>query len=105
MNSRDFYQIIHGYDVEHYLQPEGVRKCQIFVKLTESLTDVLLVEYTNGKRRRVNGQYLFTDKQNALKWVDEQKALMVNDLTFQISQLNHQLENVHRQYSRILIEN
>jgi hypothetical protein len=105
MNSRDYYQILHGYDVELYLGPEGIRKCQIFVKLTESLTDVLVVEYTNGTRRKVAGQYLFTSKEDVLKWVDEQKTLKINDIAFAIQQLTADLENIHKQYSRILIEN
>ena len=92
-----------GWDTENYLT-DGVRYCAIFVKLTESLNDALLVQYTNGTKRRVAGMYLFTDKEQALAWVEEKKLSELNAVDNQIYQLQIAKEKIYQIYSGIIFE-
>ena len=97
MNSRDYYKILSGWDVEFHLT-EGIRYCAIFIKSTESIADDLLVQYTNGTKRRVAGMYLFTEKTLALAYVEEQKKKEIDSISIKIQQLESQKESVYRKY-------
>lgn len=97
MNSRDFYRVLYGWDTEFYLT-DGIRYCAIFVKLTESLADDLLVQYINGTRRRVAGMFLFTDQTLALAYVEEQKQKEIAALNSKIKELEDQKEAVYKKY-------
>lgn len=103
MNSRDYYRILHGWDTENYLT-DGVRYCAIFVKLTESLSDNLLVQYKNGTKRRVAGMFLFTDLDLALAWVEARKQAEINDLDSKIYQLQIAKEKVYQKYAGVIVE-
>lgn len=97
MNSRSYFRILYGWDVEFYLTT-GIRYCAIFIKLTESLADELLVQYVNGTRRRVAGMFLFTDQALALAYVEEQKQKEIAALNFKIKELEDQKEAVYKKY-------
>jgi hypothetical protein len=97
MNSKDYYRILYGWDVEFYLT-SGIRYCAIFIKLTESLSDNLLVKYVNGTHRRVAGMYLFTDQSLALAYVEEQKQKEIAALNSKIQELKDQKEAVYKKY-------
>ena len=104
MNSRDFYRILYGWDTENYLT-EGVKYCAIFVKLTESLNDNLLVQYSNGTKRRVAGMFLFTDLEDALEWITNKKQSEIDEIDSKIYQLNVSKEKIEQKYSGIVVEN
>ena len=104
MNSRSFFRILYGWDVENYLT-EGLRYCAIFVKLTESLNDNLLVQYSNGTKRRVAGMFLFTSLDDALTWVSLRKQSEIDDIDSKIYQLNVSKEKIEQKYSGIVVEN
>lgn len=97
MISLDFYKILFGWDVEHFLT-KGIRYCVIYIKNTESLSDDLLVKYSDTTKRRVAGMYLFTDKTLALAYVDEQKRKELLDFEFKIKELEAQKELVYKKY-------
>ena len=103
MNSLDYYKILTGWDVENYLT-EGIRYCAIYVKLTESFDDDLLVQYVNGTRRRVAGMYLFTDKSLALAWVEDRRLKEISAINAQIAELFNQIDNVNYAYAQVTIE-
>lgn len=103
MNSRDYYNILHGWDVENYLT-DGIRYCAIFIKLTEGLTDDLLVQYTNGTKRRVAGMFLFTDKQLALDWVAGRQAKEIEALQTQIKEMADAIDRVNQVYAGVICE-
>lgn len=97
LNSRDFYRIIYGWDAEFYLTA-GIRYCAIFIKNTESLSDDLLVQYSDGRKRRVAGMYLFLDKPLALAYVEEQKGKELTAIDVMIKELQDQKEAVYKKY-------
>lgn len=103
MNSRDYYRILYGWDVEKYLT-DGIRYCAIFVKLTESLSDNLLVQYGNGTKRRVAGMFLFTNLDDAVAWVHQRKQAEIDAIDSQIYQLNVAKEKVYQTYAGVNIE-
>ena len=103
MNSRDYYRILYGWDTENYLT-DGVKYCAIFVKLTESLADNLLVQYKNGTKRRVAGMFLFTDLDQALAWVDARKQAEINEIDNKIYQLQVAKEKVYQKYAGVVVE-
>lgn len=103
MNSRSYYRILYGWDVENYLI-DGVRYCAIFVKLTESLADALLVQYADGTKRRVAGMFLFTDLDQAKAWVEERKKMEINDIENRIYQLRVSKDEVHQTYANVRFE-
>ena len=103
MDSRSYYRILYGWDVENYLT-DGVKYCAIFVKLTESMSDALVVQYKNGTKRRVAGMFLFTDLDQALEWIESRKQLEINSLDNQIYQLGVAKEKVYQKYAGIIIE-
>ena len=104
MNSRSFFRILYGWDTENYLT-EGLRYCAIFVKLTESLNDNLLVQYSNGTKRRVAGMFLFTDLDDALEWITNKKQSEIDEIDSKIYQLNNSKEKIEQKYSGIVVEN
>jgi hypothetical protein len=103
MNSRDYYRILYGWDVENYLT-DGIRYCAIFVKLTESLNDNLLVQYGNGTKRRVAGMFLFTDLDDAVAWVHQRKQAEIAAIDSQIYQLNVTKDKIYQTYAGVNIE-
>lgn len=103
MNSRDFYRILHGWDVENYLT-EGLKYCAIFIKNTESLSDDLLVQYSNGIKRRVAGMFLFTNLDDAVEWMQKRKQAEIDVIDNQIYQLNAEKEKIYQSYANISIE-
>jgi hypothetical protein len=103
MNSRDYYRILYGWDVENYLT-DGIRYCAIFVKLTESLNDSLLVQYGNGTKRRVAGMFLFTDLDDATAWVNQRKQAEIDAIDSQIYQLNVAKDKIYQAYAGVNIE-
>ena len=98
MNSRSFFRILYGWDVENYLT-EGLKYCAIFVKLTESLNDNLLVQYSNGTKRRVAGMFLFTDLNDALIWIERRKRDEIDEIDSKIYHLNVSKEKIEQKYS------
>lgn len=89
--------------MEKYLT-DGIRYCAIFVKLTESMNDDLLVQYGNGTKRRVAGMFLFTDLDDATAWVHQRKQAEIDALDSQIYQLNVAKDKVYQTYAGINIE-
>ena len=104
MDSRSYYRILYGWDVENYLIEKKIRYCAIFVKLTESLSDNLLVQYKNGIKRRVAGMFLFTDLDQALAWVESRRQSEINDLDNKIYQLQVAKEKVYQKYTGVVVE-
>jgi hypothetical protein len=82
----------------------GIRYCAIFVKLTESLTDRLVVQYTNGTKRSVAGMFLFTDQALALAWLEDQKQKELSALNIKITEINAQIEDVYKRYLNVPME-
>lgn len=103
MDSRSYFRILYGWDVENYLT-EGIRYCAIYIKLTESLSDNLLIQYGNGIRRRVAGMFLFTDLDDAIAWVHERKQSEIDAIDSQIYRLNAAKETIYQTYANINIE-
>lgn len=103
MNSRDFYRILTGWDVENYLTV-GIRYCAIFIKNTESLEDDLLIQYEDGTRRRVAGAFLFTNKDLALAWVSNKQAEEISAIQSQITDLMSKIDDVNYAYGQVTIE-
>lgn len=103
MNPLDYYKILIAYCAEDPLG-EGIRKCQVFVRNIDSLTDNLLVEFLNGKRRWVNGIYLFSTKALALEYVEslKQNALLV--LNTSLKEIQKEISTTIDMYSNIRIE-
>jgi hypothetical protein len=99
----EFYQLLHGWDTELYLT-EGVRYCQIFVKLTESLTDQLLVQYTTGVRRKVLGMYLFTDLDLAKAYVEKMRQMEMSEIYVKIRELENDLDKILETYLSVNYE-
>jgi uncharacterized small protein (DUF1192 family) len=97
MVSRDFYRILYGWDTHDYLT-HGIRYCAIFIKNTESLSDDLLVQYTDGSKARRPGRVLFTDKTLALAYVEEIKQREIAALNFKIKELEAQREAVYKKF-------
>lgn len=103
MDSRSYYRILYGWDVEYYLT-DGIRYCAIFLKMTESLSDNLLVQYGNGIKRRVAGMFLFADLDDAVAWVNQRKQAEIDAIDSQIYQLNVAKDKVYQTYAGIRIE-
>ena len=103
MNSKDYFRILYGWDAENYLT-DGTRYCAIYIKLTESLSDNLLIQYGNGIRRRVAGMFLFTDLDDAIAWVHERKQTEIDAIDSQIYRLNAAKETIYQTYANINIE-
>jgi len=100
MNSLDYYSIIKGWDVELFLT-KGIRYCTIYKKNTQTLKDSLLVEYTDGTRRFVNGIYLFTENSLAIQYIEEHRNRRINELKFAQIELNAKIEKVIKDYLNI----
>ncbi len=100
MDSRNFYSILYGWDVELY-ESIGVRYCAIFIKNTESLKDNLLVQYKSGEKRRVSGSYLFTDKTLAEKYVNDRRQAAISDIEFRILRLNATKDKIVKKFDEI----
>lgn len=103
MNSLDFYSILEGWDVERYLT-HGVKKCNIYIKRNESLTDPLLVEYSDGSRRRVNGNFLFTVKKLAMDYVENEQKDKIKEIEYKIMDLKQEIQKIHDLFKGVIVE-
>lgn len=97
MNSRDFYRILEGWDVENYATV-GVRHGSIYIKNTQSFNDELLMWYDDGTKRMVQGEYLFTDAGLARQWVSDKVSAEIKDL---LEQLNMAQESYRKQIAKL----
>lgn len=104
MNSVDFYKILHVWDVSN-IESGRVRRCQVILKMNESLSDMLLVEYADGKRDRVNGKYLMTSREKALQYIEEIRIREVNDLMNKKSLIDFQISEVNKKMDNVLVDN
>lgn len=81
-----------------------MRYCSIFIKNSESLTDPLLVQYQNGQKRRVNGDFLFLSKKSVFDWLEKQKTNELNELETKMNLIQDQITKVELLYNTIQFE-
>lgn len=99
-----FHKVVYGYDVE-YWKEKGVRYCAIFVKLTQSMDDMLWVQYIDGTKREVNGKlYLFTKVDDALRWIENEKQKELFNLNIKMKELEAKIASVYEYYSDIRVD-
>lgn len=99
----EYLAILNGWDVENYLT-DGVRYVTMYIKTNQSLTDDVLVKYTDNTRRMVNGTYLFTDINDVRNWLEDQKENETTDLQVQLLSVQADIASIERKYSFINIE-
>lgn len=81
-----------------------MRYCSIFIKSSESLTDPLLVQYQNGQKRRVNGDFLFLSKKSVFDWLEKQKTNELNELETKMNLIQDQITKVELLYNTVQFE-
>lgn len=100
----DFHKVVYGWDVEFWKE-KGVRYCVIFVKLTQSMNDMLWVQYIDFTKREVNaGLYLYTNLEDALQWIENEKQKELVALNFQKREIEAKIDSVYNYYEDIRID-
>lgn len=103
LNSREYYKIVKGWDIENYLE-NGIRYCSIFIKNSQSFNDELVVRYTNTITRLVMGHFLYTDLDVALAFIEKEKDDKLSEIDYKIYELNNDKDNIINAYNNIYIE-
>lgn len=105
MISTDFFLILDGWDTENYQVTRNIRKCEVYIKRSQSLSDQLLVKYSDGTKRYVTGIHLFTDVELIKKKIEKDMNLEFDQIESQLYQLNEKLLSTKLKYQSITIEN